>query len=173
VAGARDGKVAGWVVYVLGASATAWSHGIGIYYAVILAGLGLVMRPETGRAWSRRSWVLANTVPSLSSSRHGAGRDLELARGSPRRLGPPDRPESARASRPSTSPVAPIGARGSCSALTWVSTSAPPSAPGSGSCRSSRCSLFALVLRQRDEARSRSLPRAAYLAPIACSPVSA
>ena len=62
VAGARDGKVAGWVVYVLGASATAWSHGIGIYYAVILAGLGLVMRPEDGRAWSRRSWLLANTA---------------------------------------------------------------------------------------------------------------
>ena len=65
VAGARDGKAVGWVVYVLGSAMMAWTHGIGIWYAPVLAVLGLAMPREDGRPWSWRPWLVANTAVAL------------------------------------------------------------------------------------------------------------
>lgn len=62
VAGARDGEAVGWIAYVLGGAMMAWSHGIGIAYVAVLAGLGLAMPREDGRRWSWRPWLAANTA---------------------------------------------------------------------------------------------------------------
>jgi 4-amino-4-deoxy-L-arabinose transferase-like glycosyltransferase len=54
VAGARDGKVAGWIAYALGGALMTWTHGVGVYYAAIVALVALILRP----AW--RPWLVAN-----------------------------------------------------------------------------------------------------------------
>ena len=59
VAGARDGQRRGWAAYALGAAGMAWSHGIGVYYAAILAGLALAIPREDGRPRSWRPWLIA------------------------------------------------------------------------------------------------------------------
>ena len=65
VAGARDGRGWGWVVYVLAGAAVAWSHAVGIYYAAILAGLGLLIPREDGQKQSLRPWLAANAAIGL------------------------------------------------------------------------------------------------------------
>ncbi|HUG37250.1 MAG TPA: glycosyltransferase family 39 protein, partial [Candidatus Limnocylindrales bacterium] len=62
VAGARDGRVAGWVVHVLGGAMLAWSHGIGVCYVAVLAVVGLTISREDGHRWSWRPWLVANTA---------------------------------------------------------------------------------------------------------------
>ena len=59
VAGARDGRRRGWAAYALGAAVMAWSHGVGVYYAAILAGLALLVPREDGRPRRWRPWLLA------------------------------------------------------------------------------------------------------------------
>jgi len=66
VAGARDGRAAGWAAYALAGAVMAWSHGVGLYYALILAGLALVVPREDGRRWSWRPWLIATAAMLLA-----------------------------------------------------------------------------------------------------------
>jgi uncharacterized membrane protein len=65
VAGARDRKVAGWVVYVLGGGMLAWTHGIGIYYVAIAAALWITLPRANGDRWRWRPWLVANAAIAL------------------------------------------------------------------------------------------------------------
>ena len=62
VAGVRDGKAAGWIVYVLGGAVLAWTHGIGVHYVAIVALVACIVRRADGQAWPWRRWLIANVA---------------------------------------------------------------------------------------------------------------
>jgi predicted membrane-bound mannosyltransferase len=57
VAGARDGRRAGWIVYAVAGAAMAWSHAVGVHYAAIVAALASRYRGPMAHAGSAgRGW---------------------------------------------------------------------------------------------------------------------
>ncbi len=65
VTGAREGRAAGWAVYAIAGAAMAWTHGVGVYYAAIVAALAFAIpRPDGARRLDAR-WLGATAAMAL------------------------------------------------------------------------------------------------------------
>ena len=65
IAGARDGRRAGWVVYAISGAVMAWCHALGVHYAAILAALALAVPRGDGRARLGRPWPAAAATMAI------------------------------------------------------------------------------------------------------------